>query len=1065
MSAPAPARYLRPLLTGGLGALLLLVTSAVRGQTAAPLPWQGESIYQVVTDRFFNGDPSNDNAEGNLAPGAGQGVHGGDFRGLEARLDYVKSLGATAVWISPVVRNGRGDYHGYAGRDFYATAPQMGSLADLQRLTAAAHARGLKVVADVVVNHGANLVTSDDPGYPAFRAAPAGYNLRLRDGNRAYAPPFDLNAAHPTLQSLFHNQGDIGNYGVPAQVEQGSLQTLDDFRTETPFIREQMAAVYAYWITQAGFDAFRVDTVKHVEHGFWQSWCPAIRQAAASAGKPDFFLFGEVYDGSDAKCAAYTGTRAGGAFELDSALDYPLYFAVNSVFARGTANTRQLEDHFRAVDNLYEPAARGRLVTFLDNHDQPRFLNSANANNKPDRLRLALTFLLTARGVPCLYYGTEQGFNGGADPGNREDMFAGGFEQGPSAGDNFNPVHPLFQFVARLNNLRRLYPALTLGSQAPLWNNPDGPGLFAYARRLGAQEVFVALNTADLAQRLPERPSRYPAGTVLVNVLAPNESMAVNAAGNLPALDVPAVSAKVFVAQAEVRALDPVVIAVSPAHDARRVPTPSRIALSFSRPMDRASVEAAFSTVPATPGGTFAWTDAGDAFTYTVPGGLPALSNVAVRLADTARDAAGGQRLFAPVETRFTTAAATVVDVLPPTVVITSPRDGDTLTDITDVRGAAGDDTGLASVEIRLDNGNWVSATGFGNQPTQTTWGHPLYTRYYLNGAHTISARSTDAAGNLSAVTTVRVRYRNVPGDYEQAFFAYGSAGYGVQDCEGAYWSSDRPYEENLQYFSYGFLGGNVARSQNPIAGVCDQAQVLYQSERYSASPNEGFRYLFNCPPGVYEVTLLDAETFMNGPNQRRFDVYLQGEKVLASFDIFTAAGGANRGVTRTFTTNVANALLEVELKPVFDRARLSAVRVRKVADLFSDNDGVADWWRLAHFGHPTGLAADGSRAGDDPDGDGRTNREEFLARTDPNDPASWLRVVKVERLNQDVQISWTVAAGAVYQVQRSDSLLAPVWTDVGSPQTAYYPGTSFFTDYGGAAPGVTQRFYRVIAR
>src|SRR5207253_4154178 len=200
----------------------------------------------------------------------------------------------------------------------------------------------------------------------------------------------------------------------------------------------------------------------------------------------------------------------------------PLYFSINPVFALTNSNTKRIEDHYHAVDANYDPSAQMRLVTFLDNHDEPRFLNSANANNSFARLSLALEFLYTSRGIPCLYYGTEQGFNGGADPNNREDMFAGQVEQGPSLGDNFNETHPLFQLIAKLNNFRRLYPALRNGSHINLWNNPNGPGLFAFSRVLGSQEVFVVFNTAAIAQALPGRPSTYPAGTILVNLLDEN---------------------------------------------------------------------------------------------------------------------------------------------------------------------------------------------------------------------------------------------------------------------------------------------------------------------------------------------------------------------------------------------------------------------------------------------------------------------------------------------------------------------------------------------------------------
>ena len=366
-------------------------------QSAGNALWQRQSIYQIITDRFYDGDPSNDNADGNYDPAGHRGtsVHGGDFKGIEEKLDYIKSLGATAIWISPVVLNARGEFHGYAGLDFYKVDPHWGTLADLQHLVQAAHARGILVIDDIVVNHGGNLVDSADPGYPNFKYPPDGYHLRFRNPAKQYPPPFDLNATNPSLTNLFHNNGFIQDYHDPTQLELGELSGLDDFRTETPYVRAQMAKIYEYWIEQAGFDGFRIDTVKHVEMGFWQEWCPAIRAFAAAHGKPDFFMFGEVLDHSDAKCGSYTGTKGGGPFKLDSVLDYTLYFKINSIFAKATGSTRQIAEHYRAVAANYDPAAQNQLVTFLDNHDQPRFLSIPGATT--DRLKVALVFLYTAR--------------------------------------------------------------------------------------------------------------------------------------------------------------------------------------------------------------------------------------------------------------------------------------------------------------------------------------------------------------------------------------------------------------------------------------------------------------------------------------------------------------------------------------------------------------------------------------------------------------------------------------------------------------------------------------------
>ena len=366
------------------------------------------------------------------------------------------------------------------------------------------------VIDDIIVNHGDDLIYSTDSGYPNFLAPPAGYTLKYRSSSLTYAPPFDIynstyTPANNALTNLFHNYGAIPDYNTPQHYQLGELSGLDDFRTESAYVRSNMVAIYKYWIGQAGFDGFRIDTVKHVENGFWQYWCPMVHQfAATNSAKPNFFMFGEVYDGSESMCGSYTGTKAGGPFELDSVLDYPLYFMVNSVFASATGNTKQIEDHYNAIAANYDPSAQMRLVTFLDNHDQPRFLSIGGATT--NRLQVALAFLYTSRGIPCLYYGTEQAFNGTTDPNDREDMFAGQFKDGPKGVDSFNMTHPLFLLIAELNNFRRLYPALELGSHVNKWNDPGGPGLFAYARLLA---TGVGTRRKFLSSSTPPRPRRH----------------------------------------------------------------------------------------------------------------------------------------------------------------------------------------------------------------------------------------------------------------------------------------------------------------------------------------------------------------------------------------------------------------------------------------------------------------------------------------------------------------------------------------------------------------------------
>jgi glycosidase len=634
--------------------------------------WRTQNIYQIITDRFYDGDTNNDNAEGTYAPGNPTGVHGGDFKGIEQKLDYIKSLGATAIWISPIVLNTEGQFHGYSAWNFYQVAPHWGSLSDLQNLVQAAHARGMLVIDDIVVNHAGDLVRSSGSTFNY----PTGYTLSYRNTSKTYPAPFSLTATNPSLTNLFHNYGNIQNFNDTNQVVLGWLDGLNDFRTETPYVRSNMAAIYEYWINQIGFDGFRVDTALEVDMGCWQSFCPAIHSYAATNGNTNFFMFGEAFDSSETTVGSYTGTEGGGPFKFDSVLDYPLYFTVNSVFATASGATSLIQNHYNAVAADYDPAAQMQLVTFLDNHDNPRFLSTSEANNNTNRLELALAFLYTSRGIPCLYYGTEQGFDGTTDPNDREDMFAGEFKDGPggtvlqlnSPGiDNFNMTHPLFLWVAQLNNFRRLYPALTLGSYVNQANNSTGPGLLAYSRVLNTQEVFVVFNTASSSQTLPASTLTYPAGTALVNLLNTNETYTLNTGSQTPAIAVPGSTAKIFIGQSQWQPLDPVVVGNSPGHWATNVPTISPIVLQFSTPMDTNSVQAAFSTTPSA-GGSFTWSPAHDAMTFSAGGaGLPGLTNITVNLTNSAFDAVSDKAMFAPYRLSFQTAAA------PPTVYISSP--------------------------------------------------------------------------------------------------------------------------------------------------------------------------------------------------------------------------------------------------------------------------------------------------------------------------------------------------------------------------------------------------------
>ena len=773
-------------------ALICVRPAPARAQTAPNTFWQQQSIYQIITDRFYDGDTNNDNAEDTYDPSGngGSSVHGGDFEGIEQKLDYIKALGATAIWISPIVLNTEGQFHGYSAWNFYEVAPHWGSLSNLQHMVQAAHARGLLVIDDIVVNHAGDLVGSSGTTFNY----PAGYTLSY-NGSKTYPAPFNQTNNNPPLTNIFHNYGDIDDYNDTTQVALGWLAGLNDFRTETPYVRTNMAAIYAYWINQIGFDGYRVDTALEVDMGCWQTFCPAIHAAAAANGNTNFFMFCEAFNSSETLVGAYTGSEGGGPFKFDATLDYPLYFTINSVFATASGATSLIQNHYNAVAADYDPATQMQLVTFLDNHDNPRFLSTSEANGNTSLLELALVFLYTSRGIPCLYYGTEQGFDGTTDPNDREDLFAGEFKDGPSGAvlqlsspgpDNFNMTHPLFQWVAQLNNFRRLYPALTLGSYLNRASNASGPGLFAYSRILNSQEILVVLNTASSSQTMPAATLTYPAGTGLVNLLNTNETYTLNSSSQTPAITVPGDAGKVFVAQSQWLPLDPVVIANSPAHWTTNVPTGSPIVLQFSHPMDTNSVQNAFSIRPAV-GGTFSWSPANDTLTFTPGGtGLAGLANFTVRVTNSAVEAVSGKPMFSPYELKFSTAASSFRDTIPPYLSLQTPTNNAVIAGLLTLSGIATDNVAVATVQYQLDNSAWQTASG------TTAWNASLNSSNFLNGPHQLSARATDTSGNISATNSVSVRFFNVPGSYVQRISGGNFAN--VTDCSGNVWLEDTNY-------------------------------------------------------------------------------------------------------------------------------------------------------------------------------------------------------------------------------------------------------------------------------
>jgi hypothetical protein len=264
-------------------------------------------------------------------------------------------------------------------------------------------------------------------------------------------------------------------------------------------------------------------------------------------------------------------------------------------------------------------------------------------------------------------------------------------------------------------------------------------------------------------------------------------------------------------------------------------------------------------------------------------------------------------------------------------------------------------------------------------------------------------------------------------------------------------WAQDQAYAPG----SFGYSGGTQFLSSNPIAGTSDD--ILFQSERYGGN----FTYQFDAPRGQYEIQLLDADTANNNPGDRVFNVFVEGQQVLTNFDIIATAGGKNTAVTVTLTNTMTDGQLTITFAGVAGHtdpnARISAVRVRKIADLDSVGDGIPDWWRAANFGGSGTTSNSSSCATCDPDGDGVTNLQEFRARTNPLNANSALTATLAGSPGPAFSVQWPSVAGKKYRIYYSDDLQT-TWTMV-VPDVLATGSLSSWPDPGPLPP---HRFYKV---
>ncbi|MFJ2743855.1 pullulanase-type alpha-1,6-glucosidase [Streptomyces sp. NPDC087440] len=502
-----------------------------------------DQFYFVLPDRFANGDPRNDRGgltgtrlDHGFDPADKGFYQGGDLKGLTDRLDYIKGLGTTAIWMAPIFKNkpvqGAGKdasagYHGYWITDFTQVDPHFGTNADLARLIDKAHAKGMKVFFDVITNHTADTVDYAEKkygyrpkgAYPYLDKEGRPFDDRAKTGkvdrdSFPYTPaPRAGERKTPAWLNdplMYHNRGDSTFAGESA--EYGDFSGLDDLWTERPEVVRGMEEIYEKWVRDFDIDGFRIDTVKHVDLDFWTQWATALDAYAKKRGRDDFFLFGEVYDADPAVTSPYV-TRG----RLDATLDFPLQDALRGYASRSGGADRLARVYGADYRYTTDKANAYEQVTFTGNHDMGRigtFLKQDNPKATDaelvQRARLANELMFLGRGNPVVYYGDEQGFTGaGGDKDSRQTLFA---SQTPDyldddqlgtdrthADDAYDTTHPIYRSIAALSKLTTAHPALRDGVQEERYAEGS---VYAFSRTDARRKVeyVVATNSATEAK-------------------------------------------------------------------------------------------------------------------------------------------------------------------------------------------------------------------------------------------------------------------------------------------------------------------------------------------------------------------------------------------------------------------------------------------------------------------------------------------------------------------------------------------------------------------------------------
>jgi glycosidase len=458
---------------------------------------QDDVIYLIMPDRFANGDPTND--EPAEAPGShdrskARAYHGGDLRGIQNHLPYLKELGVTTLWLTPVVKNGAAqDYHGYGAVDLYAVDPHLGSLKDYQDLVAAAHKDGMKIFFDAVPNHvGPRHPWVSNPPLPDWFHGTLQHHLNSSSPLKGtfYGKPEQ--SGNDPFESLIDPHAPIW---MKRNLTEGWFAgVLPDMNTENPVVEEYLLQNSIWWAETSGIDGYRVDTFPYVGRKFWARWHAGLRRIY-----PNLTTIGEVFDPDPSVTSFFVGgvRRYDGIDSgLSTVFDFPMFFTLRDVLLKN-APVGRIADVLRH-DTLY--ARPDFLVPFFANHDVPRFASAEGSSAA--KLKLAFGLTLTLRGIPEIYYGDEIGMPGGGDPDNRRD-FPGGWIG--DSNDAFTQAgrtreqQEIFSSVESLLRIRREHAALRGGQ---LWHLASDETAYVFLRESEEERIVVAFNNADRAREL-----------------------------------------------------------------------------------------------------------------------------------------------------------------------------------------------------------------------------------------------------------------------------------------------------------------------------------------------------------------------------------------------------------------------------------------------------------------------------------------------------------------------------------------------------------------------------------